>query len=130
MLKPLATWLAAQAGLTVGTTLFAGTRPATAPHLCTTLLERGVERVSELSPELREKAVQILTRGPVNDYFAGKDEADRVFDLVINQYGLTAVEGWTIHSVLGDAPQYIGQDDKGRHEFSANVVVRARKAGG
>jgi hypothetical protein len=130
LLKALTEWLADGAGLALGTGLHAGTRPATAPDLCTVVLERGLERVDPKDERNREKPVQLLTRGP--SYFTARDEAQRIADFINtrqNRMGVTVIPGWFIKSIEPGSPQYLGQDDKGRHEFSTNVVVLARKEG-
>lgn len=95
-----------------------------APDLCTAVLERGGEPVHAENAALREKAIQLFTRGP--HYFAARDEAFRIFEKVIDKAGVQ-ITGFWIHSITGGTPQYIGQDDRRRVEFSANLLVRHRK---
>ncbi len=125
MIKPFTTYVATLASLTVGTNLFAGWRPATAPDLCTVILEQVSAQVDPDNKRMREKPVQLLTRGP--SYFTARNEAFRVFDLIINITNIT-ITGWLIHSITGGEPQSIGQDKEGRYEFSTNVIVRLKEA--
>lgn len=124
MLKVFAARVATQASLTIGTTLFAGWRPDTAPDRCVTLLER-VGTLTDLDkPALRQQQIQILTRDTT--YFTCHDLAHSVFQAIIGDTGIQLTDFY-IHHVSGSAPAFIGQDAKGRFEFSANLVVRYKK---
>lgn len=124
MVKEFCAWLAASGsglGLVIGTTLFAGKRPAEAADLCTVVLERVSEIVDPDRKDARQVPLQILTRG--RGYFTARDEARAIFDFVVNQYGVTGIEGWFVSNISGVAPAWIGVDEKGRDEFSANITL-------
>jgi len=127
MLKAFCEYLVSSGGpegLVIGQTLFAGTRPQSAPHLCTVVMERTGMRVHPELKDQRELHFQVLTRAA--SYFAARDEAEKIFEWIVNQKGLDWSDWW-ICNVEGIAPAYIGMDDKSRCEFSSNLVVRARK---
>lgn len=126
MLKAFATWLAGEAGLALGSTLYAGHRPAEAPDACTAIYERGGERAFDETPAIREKAIQLVTRA--TSYFTARDEAHRIFDLLIGRIGVQ-LPGFYIYSITGNAPQFLSQGEKGRFEFSTNLLIRAKKEG-
>jgi hypothetical protein len=126
LLQPFCEWMEDGLDLAIGETLFAGHRPANAPDLCTVVLERVPGYTNDTKSALREKSLQIVTRGPRRDYFAARDEAHRVYAFLVNRIGLTAVAGWFCH-IGGNEPYHMGADDRERHEFSTNVVVRAQK---
>ena len=126
MLKAFATYLSTVAGLTIGTDLFAGSRPANAPDFCTTLLERGPEIPDDYNKRRREKSIQLLTRG--GDYFEARDESNRLFELLVGKQTTgVAISGWVIHTITGIAPQFLSEDQRGRFEFSTNLVVRIKE---
>lgn len=126
ILKALCRYAADQIPLTLGATLFAGHRPSGAADTCHVILERGPELVDPEDADLRRKRVQILTRGAPGDYFDARDAAHAVFDLLINAHDV-ALDGWRINAVTGEAPQSLGQDGRGRFEFSTNLMVYARR---
>lgn len=124
MLKAFCGWLVDELGLELGKTLHAGMLRPEAPDLSTAVLERGGEVVHPENKALREKAIQLFTRGP--SYFTARDEAFRIFEFVVNQTGVQ-LDGCWVHSVTGNAPQWVSQDERRRVEFSANILVRYRK---
>ena len=126
MLKPLTTWLANEAGLAIGVTLFPGERPAKPPSLCTTIREIGPEVVDATNKDRRVKSIQLITEGP--SYFGARDEATRIFEIIVNRFGLSTVDGWTVFSTSGTAPQDLPTDVTGRYVFVANVVIRAKRS--
>jgi len=75
--------------------------------------------------DARQVALQLLTRG--FGYQAARIEAQRIFDWVVNQYGVTSIDGWFIGNISGTGPAWIGTDEKGNEEFSANVTLFAEK---
>lgn len=134
MLKALADWIASGLSLTVGTDLLCGFRPATAQDFCTALQERVQSEVSVVTPDFEIKRVQIVTRGPIGDYWAASNRATLISEWLLSgqQINVTIPDpasgtSWTIHSVEGGNPGYLGEDEKRRHEFSANLTVRVRK---
>ena len=125
MLKELADHLVAELdGLTLGSTLQVGFRAQDAPDACTALQARTGALADAYLRQHRQAPVQILTRGP--GYHAAEAECKRIFEHLLSIVQLT-LDGFHIYTASGIAPQYLGTDSKGRHEFSANVVLRLRE---
>jgi len=82
-------------------------------------------------PDRIDKMIQIISRAKT--YFEARDDAREIFNV------LHGTAGWTLSAVapavqdyeamvieaLAD-PQYIGQDDKRRYEFSTNYIFRIK----
>lgn len=124
MIKALCTYMAAGLGLTIGTNLFAGKLPPAVDALSTAVLTRTGAVIDSEIKELRHQPIQIFTRGP--EYHTADAEANRVCDWLVNQHGV-AITGWTILSITGNGPAWLSTDAKGRDEFVANLLIRARK---
>lgn len=125
MLKAIGDYLVANlGGLTLGTTLQVGFRPSTAPDACSTLQERSGAILDEDISKYWQKPVQVLTRAP--GYSAAEAECQRIFQF-LRDLRQVSMSGFHVYTVTGISPQYLGQDDQGRHEFSANLILRLRK---
>ena len=127
MIKQITTYIGTQAGLTIGTDLFAGFRPSNAPDECVTILETGGGKPDFYLPDSVEKMIQVLTRGKT--YFSARDLADSVYEKLHGKAGiaLPVVDAKSFYVNTIDAlqvPQFIGIDEKGRIEFSANFIFR------
>ena len=125
MIKELADHIVANlSGLTKGTNLQVGFREESAPDECTLLATRTGAIADDHVHNHRQQPVQVLTRGKA--YHAAEAECKRIFEFLLSilQQGLS---GFHIYTATGIAPQYLGMDSKGRHEFSANVVLRLRE---
>lgn len=129
MIKEIAAFIARKTSLVVGTTLQVGHRTQNAPDQCSAVLEAAGGGLYFDLPDRNDKNIQVLSRA--NSYFRARTEAREVFAAIHGTAGwtLTAVppatqnyEAQTIEA-LAD-PQYIGQDDKGRYEFSTNYIFR------
>lgn len=82
-------------------------------------------------PDKTDKMIQVISRAKT--YFHARDDAWEIFNV------LHGTAGWTFSAVapatqdyegmvieaLAD-PQYIGQDDKRRYEFSTNYIFRIK----
>jgi hypothetical protein len=133
VLKELSTWIVTRvAGLTIGGNVQVGFRAQDAPVRCHTFLESGgalpafelVDRVDYL--------LQVATRGET--YQQARADAYEIFDAINGTAGwqipaLTsgsqAYEAQVIEALA--APQWIGTDEKGAHEFSTNYQFRMKK---
>lgn len=115
--------------LVIGETLHAGFVPQGAPHLCTAVQERTPARSDKDNPALEEVHYQLLTRGP--SYMEARAEARRIYGFCVDRkigYTLgSSGDLWTLLTTTGIAPAYLGQDEKGRFMFSANLTLRAKK---
>jgi hypothetical protein len=131
MLKSLCEYITASGNLSdlvIGDTLHAGHIPDSAEHLCSCILERIGEKHNLYLLDQRRAPFQIFTRGA--SYFTARDEAQRIFEWLIAKENSTEIDigDFVIHSIFGIAPAYIGQDEKFRYCFSANVtIVHKRK---
>lgn len=81
-------------------------------------------RVDGDNNAMRWPRYQFLTRNKAK--VAGHTEANRIVEAVLQLRG-EAITGHYIYDITGSLPAYIGKDEKGRHLFSANVSVSARK---
>lgn len=133
MLKAFCTWIEDNvSGVTIGTNFYAGFRPKDAPDNCTVAIHNGgVDNVDPVDQDFVLHRVQLLTRN--NAYHAGFAEAKRIFRALVSLDTLnvemsaedsgSASETYKLNSVQGAFPKHIGQDAKGRYEFSTNLVV-------
>lgn len=124
MLKPLFDFLAMKLSLTKGMDWHRGYIPPEKQNNGTCLMKRVGSTVDSDNTDMRWHRFQFLTRN--EKYGAGETEAERIFNLVIKLRG-ESLTGWYLYDVTGNEPAYIGTDEKGRHLFSANVTVSARK---
>lgn len=124
MMTPFFDFFATKIALASGVDFHRGKFPAGAQNNGTAMLSRVGGRPDDDNPNMRWKRFQFLTRN--ESYGPGEVEAFRIFEIVIRLRGETAT-GWKLFDVTGTEPAYIGEDEKGRHMFSANVTVSARK---
>jgi len=81
--------------------------------------------------------IQVLSRG--DTYLTARDRAYAIYAAIFRDYVDTGSAGWTLPIVtVGEEyeamtieplapPQYIGQDEKLRFEFSTNYIFRVKK---
>lgn len=133
MIKEVTNFIATKCGLTRGTNLFCGHRPQDAPDDCHVALENAGGGLYFDLPDRVDKMIQVISRAAT--YFTARDSAWSIFSV------LHGTAGWTLAAVapatqdyeamtieaLAD-PQYIGQDEKGRYEFSCNYIFRNQNA--
>lgn len=131
MLKEIASFIETQSGFTLGTTLWFGHRPLTAADRCILIaFNAGGPAYFEV-PSRRDVAVQILTRAA--SYVQAYTDAMTVYDALHGQSGwtlsgITSGVSYEAQAIEAQAlPQYIGPDEKGRHEFSTNYIFRVFK---
>lgn len=135
MIKEIGTFIAARASLAVGTTMQIGHRTPSSPDECSVVLESGGAALHFDLPDRVDKMIQVISRAKT--YMTARDNAWTIFNALHGEAGwttdLTAIapatqdyEAMTIEA-LAD-PQYIGQDDKDRYEFSTNYIFRIQNA--
>lgn len=108
--------------LIIGENLLAGWRPQEALDTCVLVGESAGGKPDFYLPDAVEKAVQVLTRAET--YHTAGDLAQEVHDLL---HGLSAVDltSFLINTIDSqNVPQYIGEDDHPRYEFSENFIMR------
>lgn len=131
MIQEIASFVATRTGLVLGTSLFYGYRPQDAPDHCATIAFNGGAAVMFDIPSRVDQMVQILTRAA--DYTDAYNDARLAFET------LHGTAGWTLPVITSgntyelydveavEAPQYLGEDEKGLHEWSVNFLFRIRK---
>lgn len=124
MLKPLFDYLADELELTPKTNWHFGRFPAEAPDNGSALCDNVGARVDPDNNAMRWHRIQVLTRS--QSYVAGEAEGNRIAEFLLKIRG-EGITGHYIYDVTGSLPAYIGEDAKGRHVFSANFSVSARK---
>ena len=137
MIQEITTFIKNQAGLTIGTDLFSGHRPQGVADACDVVLESAGGQVYFDLPERADITIQVLSRALT--YMTARARAWAIYDAIFRDYTDTGSAGWTLPIVtVGEEyeamvieplaiPQWIGQDDKLRHEFSTNYIFRIKK---
>lgn len=135
MLKAITQFIANKAVLIVGTTLLSGHRPLDAPDNCSVVLETGGGETYFSLTDRVDKHIQILTRGTT--YFTARDAAWVIYKALITNFTYGSAN-WDLPVVIAGTkytamvieavsdPTYIGQDEKGRYEFSHNYVFKIK----
>jgi len=134
VIKEVAKFIANKAGLTIGTDLFEGHRPQDAPDACDVVIESSGGSVFPELPERADPVFQLLSRDWT--YFTARARAYVIYDAIFRDwtYGAAnftlpvvdaAYEAMIIEPLA--TPQYIGQDEKRRYEFSCNYIFKIKK---
>jgi hypothetical protein len=123
MIKEISQFIASKTSFVIGDTLQVGHRLQNAPDRCQTVLETGGGHPYFDLPDRIDKAIQIMSRAKT--YFNARDDAWEVFNAIHGTAGwqLTGSKEIMTIEALAD-PQYIGQDEKGRYEFSTNYIFK------
>lgn len=112
-----------------------GHRPLDALDRCHVVLESAGGSLIFGLPDRIDKQIQILTRALT--YFTARDDAWVIFNVLITNFFYGSA-GWNLPIVIAGKkytamvieaisdPQYIGQDEKGRFEFSTNFTFRIK----
>jgi len=130
MIKEIGKYIEAETTFAVGTDLFVGHRPVTAPDECIVVLEGGGGFANFNMTDKVTKAVQVLSRAA--SYHTARNNCYTVFNALHGKawvelpvvttgvnYIAMAIEGVSI-------PASIGQDERGLYEFSVNFVFRVK----
>lgn len=137
MIKEIAHFIASITSFEIGTTLQVAHRTQDAPDRCNVVLETAGGAVHPDLPDRIDKNIQIISRA--DNYMDAHDDAWEIFRalfgtlegsaLPFGERTLPAVapatqdyKAMTI-TPLAD-PQWIGQDEKKRFEFSCNYIWR------
>ena len=135
MFKEIIRFIEDKASLTLGTDLFSGHRPQDAPDACDLILETGGGGIEVDLPDRADYSIQVLSRAKT--YFTARTRAWNVYDAIYRDWSLGSA-GWALPVVTSGEeyevmvieplaiPQYIGQDEKGRYEFSTNYIFRIK----
>jgi len=137
VIKEIATFIKDHtAGLVIGDTLQEGHRTQDAPDACDVILESSGGSVFFDLPERADILIQVLSRAKT--YFTARARAYVIYDAIFRDwtYGaanftlpiVTAGEEYEAMIIEPLAtPQYIGQDEKRRYEFSCNYIFKIKK---
>jgi len=130
MLKAICQFIEDKTGFVKGTTLQVGWRPQDAPDRCILVAESGGGSLYFDLPDRVDKMIQVLSRATT--YFDARDDAQEIYDALHGAAGWELPEvvvGKKYQAMIIEAvsiPQYLGIDEKGRHEFSTNFVWKIR----
>lgn len=127
LLRELFDWIGNTIPLTKAVEWHCGHLPPEATGPMAVLLERGGTPDKPItSGNVGEYMFQVLTVAGMNgSYFDARTLAHRIHDLLKDRGGLQLADHtvWVIDAVA--EPQYLGNDERFRFEFSANYAVRA-----
>lgn len=133
MIREFAAFVAGRAGLTVGTNLFVGWHPQSAPVAFDVIQEYGGAPSFDL-PEHWEAAIQITSRA--SSYQAARARAYAIYEAIARKTIWTmpaAVSGGRAYLAVIEAnaiPQYLGQDGDAPNApflFVVNYTVRVER---
>lgn len=136
MIQEVAKFIANKAGLTIGTDLFEGHRPQGTIDACDLLQETAGGSVFPELPERADPVFQLLSRAKT--YVKARTRAWAIYDAIYRDW-TSGSAGWILPIVtVGEeyeamiieplaSPQYIGQDEKGRFEFSVNYLMKIKR---
>ena len=132
MIKEIAKFIELKTSFVINVNLLIGHRPQDAIDRCSVILETAGGGVYFDLPDRVDKSIQILSRGNPKYYFQARDDAWAIFNV------LHGTAGWDLPIIIAGIeyeaqvieansdPQYIGQDEKLRYEFSTNYVFKIR----
>ena len=120
MLKSLTTYVEAKLGLTIGTDLFAGF--VDEPPADYSVIQEGAGNTDVDGAQLRNIPIQVRTVG--DDHHETRARAYAIHDLLVNSFGVDIGNGFLLQSITGGTPGYFEMSGQGRHEFSANYLLK------
>ena len=131
MIKEIAKFIESKTSFVIGTDLFVGHRLQDSPDRCQTILESGGSALYFDLPDRADKMIQVISRAET--YFTARGDAKTIFNVLHGTAGWTlsavapAVQDYEAQTIEAVAdPQYIGQDEKGRFEFSTNFIFKIK----
>lgn len=130
MIKEFSTWLATGTGLVKGDTLQVGFFSQNAPTKCSAIIESGGGEVNGNIPDAMRPVIQIISRA--ENSIEARTEAWNIYSWLHGKcrHDLPVVESGVEYFLqTADAiaiPQYIGQDEKGLHQFSTNYILKIK----
>jgi len=133
MIKEIAKFIESKTSFVIGTNLFVGHRTQNAPDQCQVVLESGGASLYFDLPDRADKMIQVISRAET--YFTARADAWTIFNVLHGTAGWTlsavapAVQDYEAQTIEAVAdPQYIGQDEKLRYEFSTNYIWRVKNS--
>lgn len=120
LIEDIATYLATQLHLTVGTNVFVSHLPP-APDTALAVLDAGGETAPFTGVEHRR--IQVIVRD--TSYSAGAQAAGAVLSALNNKTGF--ISGRSISfSVAAALPIYLGMEEGGLHSYSLNFLITVK----
>ena len=125
MIKQLCDWIEDSTVFVCGTTLQVGHREQEAPDRCVVVQETAGGESNFYQHDIEWLQVQIIARG--RTYLNARDDARTIHNLLNGAAGIE-IGASPLFYFIGaitavNPPQYIGQDDERRYEFSTNYRV-------
>jgi len=125
MIKELCTWLEIQdPTFVIGTKLQVGHREQTAPDRCVVIQEPAGGSTNFYVKDMEWVQIQAIARGLT--YFDARADARAIHALLHGaagiEFGISPIF-YRASITAVSPPQYIGQDDERRYEFSTNYSV-------
>ncbi len=132
MHKAIAQFIETKTGLTLGDDLIFGHRTPDSPKDCVLIAFNGGGAAYFDLPDRADVMVQVLSRA---ESYADALEASMLIYEALHGLAYETLptvvsgESWEAMSIEAvNAPQYIGPDEKGRHEWSTNYIFRIKDA--
>ena len=132
MIKEIAEFIEDLTPYTIGTQLFAGFWNSEAPDLASVVREISTSELFFFLPDRKNAMIQVVTRG--EDYHDSRDMAYVIYNALHTRSArdlpmVTSGENYVAMVIEAvTTPQYILEDEKGRHIFSTNFIFRLRDA--
>lgn len=124
MIKQLCDWIEANSSFDLGDTLQVGHRIQGAPDRCVVVQETAGGDSNFYQPDIEWLQIQVVARGKT--YLNARDDARTIHDLLNGASGIeigTSPNLFAITITAVAPPQYVGQDDTRRFEFSTNYRI-------
>lgn len=126
MVKEIGTYIESKTDLVIGQTLFVGWRPQEFGDRGSVIIETGGDGNFYL-PDRMDMTIQVISWA--KDYFEARFEAYKIYDILNGGKGLTLPDLGNGQYRINVAeaiqiPANVGQDERGRWEFSTNYILR------
>jgi len=127
LLRELFDWVATAAALTRSVDWHCGHLPPESVGPMAVLLERGgTPSQPTLRGNVGEYMFQVLAvSGMDGSYFEGRDLAHRIHAVLADRAGINLTDHTVCVVDAVNEPQYLGNDERFRFEFSTNYAVRS-----
>jgi len=128
MFKEICNFIESETSFVKGSTLQVGHRIQTSPDRCILVSESAGGEANPYCPDMANFNIQVVSRAKT--YFRARDDIWEVYK------ALHGTAGWNMPNVGSGfdylamsisalaVPQYIGQDENRRFEFSVNFIIR------
>jgi len=132
VIQEIAKFIETRTSFTVGTTLRVGRRTQNSPDRCQVVIESAGGGAYFDLPDRADTLIQVISRATTQ--MNARDDAWEIYKAIHGTAGWTlpvitpgvVYEAMTIEGI--STPQYIGQDDKRRFEYSTNYIFRIQDA--